>query len=955
MKPAVIGQLSIRDPDAARPGATVPLQPASRPAPSSALVPNAREPGMRWAGHATPAAVVREALLDRLERASEARLVAVVAPAGAGKSTLLGQWHAIAQAQRAVAWLTIDDDSREAEGFFRRLHATLRGAVPAFAAGDAWPPAEPCEPPCAAGGPATMTALAAAFAARLARLPHRVSIVLDGFEAIDDPALARALEHLLQHGPPQVHWLIGTRRTPDFPLSRLELQDQCVVIGADELAFSAAEVGELGVRLAGRELSESDITFILKATDGWCAGVKLALLCSDRAAGGGEPLNQFSGSHQRVAGYFADEVLQSLPGELRRFLVASSVVDRMSGALCNALLDIPNGDALLERLVRLQLFVKPLDSHRRWYRYNPLFLDYLRDRLQRDHPERIARLQLAASRWFDAEGLQYEALPHAFAAEHRPWCLQVMARCAVGWTNAGEPLEVLRWAARLTQDEILAHGDICCAYILSLMLSHRMTEACAVLRLATERADRLHGLAPSSEAGEVDRYRLRVLGRLINGEPFGEHEADLIGPRGEGKPEEFFAGILVVARTSTLLRCNQFDAARRMAMRAREIGQRCQSVYLVSHAETLICAADFQQGNLKSAALACERNFAAMKSGPRSPAWVNAAVTLACLRYERGRLADARSLLAEVLPHATLASTLWVFSAAHIVLARLKALEHKAGEAAQLLDYAHSVLEDAGHPRYLAEICFEKVRLNLDQNDLVRATSTAEEFSLFDRIRHGEWWNVRRYDESWGRYGFASALLSMQQGDCDAAQVMLEVLRESAEDAGRVARRASFDMALALCHWQAGHEKTAYEVLNQTLAPSQHLSFSRTVFDEVPRFSNFLRTAIIAGKLRHVPRNRHFNEWLGLTPSASAGLWVNRPMARALPLAAIVPAREPLTEREREILGLLARGLCNKAISRSSGITLNTIKWHLRNVFTKLDATNRTGAVARGRELGLIE
>lgn len=940
LKSAVIGQLL--PPESSLPRAT-----EARAAPVLAERMTARRavPG-------APALVVREALLTRLEHAASARLVALVAPAGSGKSTLLAQWQSVVSGRRPVACLSLSDDTREPAGFFLALHRALRAALP----GASSAAANTCDMPCAC--PAGLPEAVDWLAALVGTAAQAVTVVLDGFDAVDDPLLLRMVDHLVQHGPQQVRWMVASRRMPGFPISRMQLQDQCVLIGANDLAFSAAEIGELGVRLTGQTWSDADIAFILKATDGWCGGVKFAIQSTDKAGAEGEPLAAFNGSHQRVAQYFADEVFDGQPGEVRRFLTATSIVDRMSGALCNALLGISHGDALLERMVRAQLFVQPLDNHRRWYRYNPLFLDYLRDRLQRENAEMIARLHLAASRWFDAEGLPQDALPHAFAAQHRPWCLQVMERCAVAWTNDGLPLEVLRWCAELTQDEILAHGDICCAYILSLMMSHRMTEACAVLRLATERAERVDGGAPSP-ASEVDRYRLRVLGRLINGEPFGEQEADVIGPRGEGKPEEFFAGILVVARTSTLLRCNQFDAARRMAMRAREIGQRCASAYLVSHAETLICAADFQQGNLKSAALACERNYAALRSGPRSPAWVNAAVTLACLRYERGRLADARALLAEVLPHVTLTSTLWVFSAAYIVLARLKALEHKPAEAVQLLDYAHSVLEDAGHPRYLAEICFEKVRLNLDQNDLARAAATADEFSLVDRARHGEWWSVRRYDESWGRYGFATALLSMQQGDCEAARTMLEVLRESAEDAGRVARRASFDMALAMCHWQAGHEKTAFEVLNQTLSPSQQLSFSRTIFDEVPRFSTFLRAAINSGKLRHIPRSRHFNEWLGLVPGASGSLASGgapgRIMARPLPVAAVVPAREPLTERELEILGLLAKGLCNKAISRCSGITLNTIKWHLRNVFTKLDASNRTGAVARGRELRLIE
>jgi len=875
----------------------------------------------------------REPLMARLDAASACRLVALTAPAGSGKTTLLSQWHAKASRDRCVAWLSVNEHTGSLRMFFAHLHAALARCLPGFGPiGDD----SPCVPADAA----------AMLAEQLAQAGHAITIVLDGVECLTDPSLTQAIDSLLRDAPESVHWIVSGRGVHCGAISQLQLQDQCTVIGARELALSSAEVGALGLELMGRPLGDAEIDFILRVTEGWCAGVKFALLSAYSGTLDAHALMQFSGSHRQIATYFEEIVLAHLPADVRDVLLTTAVADTLCGDLCNVLAGVSDGGARLEHMVQSQCFVQALDDHGHWYRYHPLLLDHLREQLKRKGADRVASLHMAASRWLDEHGLPYRALPHAFESHDRAWCLEVMERCAFAWMKDGEPLEVLRWAALLTKDEIVSRSDICCAYVLSLVLSHRYIEASSILRLAMARAFSL-GDGAGSESRDTDLYRFKVLGRMLNGESFGVRQGEPLSPRSDGASEDFFEGILIASQSSTLLTRNQFEAARRLAMRARDLGQRSVSPYLVSHAETLICAAEFQQGHLRSAAQASERNFAALKGKSQSPAWVNAAVTLACARYERGRLGEARTLLLEVLPHVTASSTLWVFSAAHIVLARLHAIDQQPGKALELLDGAHSVLEDAGHPRYLAEICFEKVRLNLEQNDLVRAETAASEFSLRERVQDGEWQQARQYDESWGRYGFASALLSMHQGDCGAARSMLEVLRDSADEAGRVARRATLDMALAMCHWHMGHDKAAYDVLNKHMVPTKEIGFSRAIFDEVPRFSTLLRAAIAAGKLSYMPPTRYFRDL--------AGMRLQRPGTPRMAPPSAVPLREPLTEREVAIVELLSKGLCNKSISQCSGITLNTIKWHLRNVFAKLDATSRTGAVARARELRLID
>ncbi|HEY0820184.1 MAG TPA: LuxR C-terminal-related transcriptional regulator [Rhizobacter sp.] len=872
-------------------------------------------------------AVRRDALVARIDAASRARLLAVVAPAGSGKTTSLSQWHDSVRGERQVAWLSLDALIVRQAHVFTYLQAALQ------AAGVTLPEALP-----------TADSLGVAMLLdTLDRAPQGLCIVVDGFEALHEDGngqgLIRAVEYLVLNSPAHVHWIVASRCAPGLCVSQLQLSDQCVVLGARDLAFTPQELAALGQTLHRRTLAEAEIAGVMATTEGWCAGAKLAF----RALGPHAPAtaDRFTGAHRSVVRYFDEVLLCDLPEETQRLLVRCAVVDRLNGALCNALTGDEGGYALLDRLEQSEFFLIPLDEQRQWYRLHALLLGYARDRLAREQADAIPSLHLKASRWFLAQGLKDEALTHALAAQDRAWLVEAMDTCAVDWIREGDPLVVMRWVAHLSTDEIVARDEICCAYILSLVLSHRLVEARRILYLA-----RHH---PGREHNEVVQYRFRVLHRLICGDVFGKQESVEGYLEGDQMPDPFFTGVLIAAQATSLLGRNRFDEARRMALRARDIGVRCVTPYLTSHTETLLCAAEYQQGNLRTAARISARNYAALKGAPHSPAWVNAAVTLACARYERGRLDAARALLLELIPHVAMCSTPWVYCAAHVVLARLMAMEGRFEEATELLGVAHSVLDDVGHPRYLAEICYEKVRLGLEANDAMLADSTAASFGLREREGQGEWSAPRHYEEAWARCGSAAALLALNVGEHERARAMLQVIRDSADGAGRVARRMSLDFALAVCHWSAGHDKLAHEVLRRSLSHDHKAGFSRAVFDDVPRFAAFMRGAFAAGKLEMALPARRLKEWLGLTPAPLA-----LPVAQGPAGASVLPAREPLSDRELEVLQLLAKGLCNKSISRASGMALNTIKWHLRNLYAKLDATNRTSAVARGRELQLV-
>jgi LuxR family maltose regulon positive regulatory protein len=865
----------------------------------------------------------RPALLSRL--AAAARFTLLTAPIGSGKTTLLAQWHHSAAHEQSVAWLSLDELDNDPVGFFSYLIASVRVVCPSF---DAYIPHQ-------RNVDESLDATAAVFIASLDRIERPVTIVLDDVQSLTSAALTRAVDSLLQRSPENVRWVLCGRGLPALHMSQARLNDQLTTVTGEHLNFDLAAVVQLGRTLCHRSLTDEEALGILRHTEGWVAGVKLALLA---AAEPRESIGDFNGAHFEVARYLGTSVLQEQSDQLREFLLASSVVDRMTAELCNALLGITHSQSLLERLERLQLFIQPLDSHGHWYRYHTLFLDFLRSCLRHDSA-RLAQLHERASRWYAEHQLYEDALQHAFAAANDEWRLELLERCGWTWLRAGEIAAVIDWVGKLPRNVVLGQAGICTVYIASLILSRRFDAAALILRevesnVAAERA--------------IGAVHLRLLHAMLTVLADSNGQMGLESPeifRGQGA-DSFLIGTLLTLQAYAMLRLNQFDKAWRLAMRALDTFE-SGSLYSIGFAEVVASLAERAQGDLKSAADRCERMFALVRGGRRNPAWVNAANALAYVRYEENRLAEAEALCTEVLPLLCVASTVENICMAYVTLARIKAINGRHGEALQLLDYLHSILEGGSHARFLAQVCAEKIRLFLAQNNLQRARAVAMEFGLQRLARSGEWRRSRTYDEAWERFGSAYAALLVKQHQFDEARSILSVLRDSAHDAAYVYREAPLEAALAGCNWQSGDLDAAFQSLNRGFALTRGHGFSRGIFDENPAMTHIIAAALENRKLRCTLPAHYLCKFENVFTQPRLSLAASARKA-ALPL-------EPLTEREVDMLRLLAQGLSNHEISERSQIALSTAKWHLKNVFAKLDVSTRTGAIARAREMGLIE
>ncbi len=868
--------------------------------------------------------IERHSLVSRLDSASNRKLTLLAAPIGSGKTTLLTQWHARSHLTQAVAWLSLDEQDNDPVRFFSYLIAAVKAVCPTF---DAYVPHRRREHE-------SLDTAVSVFVASLDRLNQPTCIVVDDLQLLCAPMI-RAVDALLLQSPGGVRWILSGRGSPALHLSQLQLNDQLTTLGADDLNFDEDAIVQLGEKLCHRSLTTDETLSIRRSTEGWVAGVKLALLAAGESR---EGIGDFNGAHFEVARYLGTSVLQEQAPHLREFMIASSVVDRMTAGLCNALLGAAHSQALLEQLERSQLFIQPLDHHGHWYRYHTLFLDFLRSHLRHDTC-RLSQLNERASRWYAEHQLYDEALHHAFAASNEQWRLELLERCTTTWLRAGETVTVIHWASKLPHNVILGHAGICRVYIASLILSRRFNEAASTLReveanVSTERA--------------LGSAHLRLLHAMLT------VLADSSGQIGISSPEalrdrgadSFLIGTLLTLQAYTMLRLNQFDKAWRLAMRARDTFDSI-SLYSLGYAEVVASLADRAQGDMKAAADRCERMFAMVRGGHRTPAWVNAANALAYMRYEENRLDEAEALCSEVLPLLCVQSTVENVATAYVTLSRIKSINGRPGEAFQLLDYLHSMLESGSHTRFLAQVCAEKLRLLLSQDNLHRARAVALEFGLQRRARSGEWRRSRSYDEAWERFGSGYAALLIKQRLYDEARAILLVLRDSAHDVGYAYREAPLEAALASCYWHSGDIESAFDALNRGFGLTRGHGFTRGVFDEVPCLIQVISAALTSGRL-HSPLPTHYFCKFENVFSHAGPVVAPSPRKPALPL-------EPLTEREIDMLRLLALGLSNHEISARSQIALSTAKWHLKNVFAKLDVSTRTGAIARAREMRLIE
>ena len=893
-----------------------------------------------------PGLIPRPHLTEALGDGLAGALTLVSAPAGFGKTALLADW--IRREGKAVAWLSLDAGDNDPVRFWRHAAAALDRVLPGTSAQVGpllGPPA-----PHSLEGP--VTALVNELAGRPGE--DELLLVLDDYHLVGSQPVHASVGFLLEHLPPGLHLVLATRADPPLPLARLRARRQLTELRAADLRFTADEAAALLRQATGADLPAVSVAALTARTEGWAAGLQLAALSLRGKQDAAGFVAAFSGSHRYVLDYLAGEVLDHQPDQVREFLLETSVLERLSGELCDAVTGRADSQALLQQIEAAGLFLVPLDEVRGWWRYHQLFADLLRARLQEEQPVQATRLHRNASAWCEEHGLADDAVRHAVAAGEMTWAARLIEQhfdtvCVL----RGETATTQRWISALPPDLVSSRPRL----LLAQAFLAAQTGGVEAVERAVNAAERM-------AAG-------------VAGEPF--------------EPAASPAGSLLVNVPAHIALCRSYlaylrgdaEGVARFASRAlAELGEGERTLDLAIRAN--LALAEWLRGHLAEAEQALVSRIAWWRAGaePTVAIWGDV-YELSQVQLARGRLDEADRTCQRALeittagrPPVAAAGPAYVGlgqaayqrddldTALHRVgegvvlcrqlaytpplatgLATLAWIRQAAGDPAGALDAIGEAMRAApGPPGLLNPVQAQRARLLLAHGDLAAAARWAEERGLGaddqpDYVREPEYLVLARVLIAQGQPAQALALLDRLH----AAAVTQDRIG-SVIEAG--ALRA---LALAACGDEAGAVAALAEAL--TLACPQ--GYVRIFADEGAAMGALLGRLSAAQRAGQGEANGVPPDCLARVQTAFGPRHV-APLARARVPTGSPQLVEPLTARELEVLRLLAAGRSNQRIARELVVALDTVKKHVSHVLAKLGAANRTEAVARARDLDLI-
>jgi len=893
-----------------------------------------------------PGFVPRPRLTERLDEALGRGVVLVCAPAGYGKTALLAGWAQ--HFQRPVAWLSLDAGDNDPARFWRHAVAALDQVCPGLG--------ERIGPLLGPPAPPSFEGLVTALINELAARPGagEMPLVLDDYHLVEAQSVHMSLGFLLEHLPPGLHPVLASRADPPLALARLRAGGQLTELRDAELRFTADEASDVLRETADAELPDAVVTALAARTEGWAAGLQLAALSLRGQADVAGFVAAFTGSHRYVLDYLAEEVLERQSEQVRAFLLETSVLDRLSGPLCDAVRGRADSQALLEQVERAGLFLVPLDEVRGWWRYHPLFADLLRARLEQQ-PGRAAQLHRNAAAWFSEHGPAGDAIGHAVAAGDMLWAARLIEQYFdERFYRHGEGSTVQRWLATLPSELTSSRPRLLLAQARLALLSGRTEEAESLLDSAGRRsADADESFEPS--AGRAASLLVNVpaavaLLRVYLAELRGDAEATTaLASRAlaESREGESMLGSIIrwYVGMAEWLQGRPAEAERALSPAVVErsgVGEG----FLAAWGCHILGQVQRAQGRLDAAVRTCRRTLeiTAPAGRPAAPAAGAAFVGLAEVAYQRNELDVA---LQHVTKGIALCRQLVYAAPLATGLVTLAWIRQASGDQPGALDAIGEAGQFAPGPAVnglLNPVPAERARLLLAQGDLAGAARWTKEKGLGAD-------DEPRYPSEPEHLLLARVLLA--QGRPGQALALLDRLYAAAVNQDRIGSVIEAGALRALALAADGEDAAAVAGLAGALTLACPQGYVRVFADEGPPMAALLTRLIAAQRAGQAAAGVPLGCLARLQRAFDIGHTGPGPRSGTAPVA--VPGLvEQLTSRELEVLGMLAAGKSNQAIAGQLVVTLDTVKKHVSHVLGKLGAANRTEAVTRARELELI-
>jgi LuxR family maltose regulon positive regulatory protein len=847
----------------------------------------------------------------------------ISAPAGFGKTTLLSEW--LANCGRAVAWLSLDEGDNDPARFLTYFIAALRTIAGNIGEGALGVLQSPQPPP--------PTSILTDLLNEITAIPDHFILVLDDYHVIDVRAVDRALAFLLEHQPPQMHLVIATREDPDLPLARLRAQRQLTELRAADLRFSLPEAAEFLNQVMELRLSQEDIAALESRTEGWIAGLQLAAISMQGQENASGFIQSFTGSHRFVMDYLVEEVLGQQSENVQTFLLHTSILERLCGPLCDAVLLVPagTGQETLEYLERTNLFLIPLDNERRWYRYHHLFADLLRQRLHQSNASltgnaerRLSELHTRASQWYEDNGLDIEAFQHAAAANDVERAERLAGGKGIPLHFSGGVTPILNWLESLPAEVMNARPSLWWRHAALLLINGQTTGVGEKLQAAESAlAAILQGAAPDDETrnmiGQIAAARATlaltrydVEGMLTQSRRALEYlYPDRLFNRATANWTLGYAYVLLGERL----------LARQAFTEAISLSQASNAMFTLILATIGLGLVQEMDNQLHQAAETYRRVLG--WAGDKPQQIINEAhLGLARVLYEWNDLDAAEQHTRQSLSLARqYESFIDRFIIGEVFLARLKLARGDVDEASALLAKADQSVRRNNFLLRMPEVAAAQVLTFLRQGNVAAAAQVAATHKL----------------------PLSQARVHLAQEEPSKALVVLESWRGQVDAKGWQDERLKAMILQAVAHHANGETETAIPLLADALALAEPGGYIRSFVEEGAPMAELLSETAARGIMSD------YVVKLRTTLEAE-----KREMEARSSHPAVKPLVEPLSQRELEVLQLIAQGLSNDEIGKRLFLALDTVKGHNRRIYDKLQVQRRTEAVARARELGLL-
>lgn len=922
--------------------------------------------------HPRPNQVVRSRLAGLLDAGCAARLILLSAPAGSGKTTLLAA--ALQQGDRRVAWLALDASDNDLTRFLTYVVAAVAAALPT----ESGTAAEELQDLLRSSEPPGAGAVLAALVNTVALGGDDLTLVLDDFHVITSPSVHGAVAFLLDHSPSNLHLAIATRADPPLPLARLRSRGQLIELRADDLRFTPEETATFLDQTMGLALSPSQAAALGERTEGWIAGLQLAALTMRGRKDIDSFIRAFAGSNRFILDFLLEEVLSCEPPAVQTFLLHTAVLNPFCAELCDAVTGRTDSRQMLEQLERRNLFIVALDDERCWYRYHQLFADLLQARLHQLEPEQAAGLQSRAATWCEREGQMASAISYALAAKDYAHAADLVVACWGPATNEGEIETAWTWLSALPEDVVRnsVQLSIACCWVLWLKGQTDLIEAYLVDAEAALNA----GTVPKAEDKDRAAY-VQLLVQLTTLRSFvARYHA------------EFSAAVEYAERARRLANENwpaagnaqlyaQLHALIALALASAYDGAGDLQRSADAYAESAIWSRRGRNatgmavtyrltgvlrllGRLRMAEETCRETlqFLEEQGMARLPAAGVLHLALAELLLERNELEAAEDHLARGCELGRSGGRLDAVRNAARLQAHLRLIRGDTAGALTAVVEAMSALGESPSPLSKAEL------LSLQAEVLVRQGALDAAAVCVAQAEH---WAGQ--DRGLTREIVVLATARLQLAQCKENEALPQLAQALADSEERGWFGAALELRIlrSLALAALGDTRAAEADLEVALALAEPQGYRRLFLDEGERMAELLRTHAmrLAQSGASSGRTAAFLAALiaafdapGSRPAANYVLPSGPPTTVPIPgstrytasserLPALV---EPLSERELEVLRLMAEGLTNEQIARRLMIALGTVKAHIHNIAGKLAAQNRAHAVARAQELRLL-